>query len=55
MIEFLKSRTNKPTHVEDHSELLFFKSLIPDYNNQRRFKNDMLTTLHKIPEGIVAK
>lgn len=51
MIEFLKSRTSKPTHVEDPSELLFFKSLIPDYNklnekNQRRFKNVMLTTLN---------
>lgn len=48
MIEFLKSRINKPIHVEDPSELLFFKSLIPDYNkfnekNQRRFKNNMLT------------
>jgi len=51
MIEFLKSRTNKPTRVEDPPELLFFKSLIPDYNklnekNQRRFKNDLLTILN---------
>lgn len=30
MMEFLKSRT-KPVSVEDSSELLFFKSLIPDY------------------------
>jgi len=44
MIEFLKSRTRKPAPVEEPPELLFFKSLIPDYKklndkNQRKFKN----------------
>lgn len=33
MIEFLKSRT-KPASVEDSSEILFFKSLIPDLKTQ---------------------
>lgn len=51
MFKLLKFRTNKPRHVEGPSELLFFKSLISDYNkfnqkNQRRFKNFMLTTLN---------
>lgn len=50
MIEFLKSRT-KSASVEDSSELLFFKSLIPDYkklneNNQRRFKQAVLSTIN---------
>ncbi|XP_060866685.1 transcription factor Adf-1-like [Metopolophium dirhodum] len=43
MIEFLKSRTKQANTSEDSSEILFFKSLIPDYKklndkNQRRFK-----------------
>lgn len=50
MIEFLKSRT-KIASVEDSSEILFFKSLIPDIkklneNNQRRFKQVVLSTLN---------
>lgn len=52
MIEFLKSRTNKPAPSEDSPELLFFKSLIPDYKklndkNQRRFKNLVLSSLNR--------
>lgn len=51
MIKFLKSRTNKPASIEDSSEILFFKSLIPDYKklnekNQRRFKQVVLSTLN---------
>lgn len=51
MIEFLKSRTNKPAPIEEPPELLFFKSLIPDYKklndkNQRKFKNIVLSTLN---------
>jgi hypothetical protein len=50
-ITFLKLRTDKAIYTEDPSELLFFKSLLPDYKklnekNQRRFKNAMLTTLN---------
>jgi len=50
MIEFLKSRT-KQVNTEDSSEILFFKSLIPDYKkltdqNQRRFKQVVLSTLN---------
>jgi len=50
MIEFLKSRT-KQVSTDDSSELLFFKSLIPDYKklnnqNQRRFKQVVLSTLN---------
>ena len=50
MIEFLKSRT-KQISTEDSSELLFFKSLIPDYKklndqNQRHFKQIVLSTLN---------
>lgn len=51
MIEFLKSKTNKPAPTEEPSELLFFKSHIPDYKklndkNQRKFKNIVLSTLN---------
>lgn len=51
MIEFLKSRTNKPVPIEEPPELLFFKSLIPDYKklndkNQRKFKNLVLSSLN---------
>lgn len=49
-IEFLKSRT-KLASVEDSSEILFFKSLIPDLKklnekNQRHFKQVVLSTLN---------
>ncbi|KAE9542410.1 hypothetical protein AGLY_003271 [Aphis glycines] len=51
MIEFLKSRTKQANTSEDSSEILFFKSLIPDYKklndkNQRRFKQVVLSTLN---------
>jgi len=51
MIEFLKSRTKQANTSEDLSEILFFKSLIPDYKklndkNQRRFKQVVLSTLN---------
>ncbi|XP_025192671.1 uncharacterized protein LOC112592732 [Melanaphis sacchari] len=51
MIEFLKSRTTKPASVEEPPELLFFKSLIPDYKklndkNQRKFKNLVMSSLN---------
>ncbi|CAI6359021.1 unnamed protein product [Macrosiphum euphorbiae] len=51
MIEFLKSRTTKPAPVEEPPELLFFKSLIPDYKklndkNQRKFKNLVMSSLN---------
>ncbi|KAE9523748.1 hypothetical protein AGLY_015808 [Aphis glycines] len=51
MIEFLKSRTRKPAPVEEPPELLFFKSLIPDYKklndkNQRKFKNLVMSSLN---------
>lgn len=51
MIELLKSRTRKPAPVEEPPELLFFKSLIPDYKklndkNQRKFKNLVMSSLN---------
>lgn len=51
MIEFLKSRTRKPAPVEEPPELLFLKSLIPDYEklndqNQRKFKNSVMSSLN---------
>ncbi|KAL5238996.1 hypothetical protein ACI65C_006406 [Semiaphis heraclei] len=51
MIEFLKSRTRKPAPVEEPPELLFFKSLIPDYKklndkHQRKFKHLVMSSLN---------
>lgn len=51
MIAFLKSRTRKSAPVEEPPELLFFKSLIPDYKklndkNQRKFKNLVMSSLN---------
>lgn len=54
MINYLKSKiTPKVNPVEDLPGLLFKKSIIPDYKklndkNQRRFKNDISSTLDKL-------
>lgn len=51
MINYLKSKTIQK--VEDSPELLFLKSVIPDFKklndkNQRRFKNIILSSLDKL-------
>lgn len=51
MINYLKSKTIQK--VEDSPELLFLKSVIPDFKklndkNQRRFKNTILSSLDKL-------
>lgn len=54
MISYLKSKTTpKVNPIEDPPELLFLKSLVPDFKklnnkNQRRFKNAVLNTLDQL-------
>lgn len=54
MINYLKSKTTpKVNPIEDPPELLFFKSLVPDFKklndkNQRRFKKAVLSTLDQL-------
>lgn len=50
MINYLKSKTNAKISNEDPPELLFFKSIIPDFKkltdkNQRKIKTLILSTL----------
>lgn len=54
MISYLKSKTTpKVNPIEDPPELLFLKSLVPDFKklnnkNQGRFKNAILSTLDQL-------
>lgn len=50
MINYLKSKTNTKMLNEDPPEILFFKSIVPDFKkltdkNQRKFKTLTLSTL----------